>query len=392
MRNLLVILSVVLIMTAGSLDRTYSQDADACTALVTEALQVVGSACAEMGRDEACYGHALVTARFQDGVSVNFDGAGDTASLVDLETLVTQTADPAGGTWGVALLSLQADLPGEVDQPLTLVLIGDAELVPAVPDDSLDGVQGQAFILRSGETSACETAPNGLLVDAPAGQRARVLVNGVELMFGSSGFLTAEADGALAVSGLTGAIDVRAADEAVTVSPGEQTSVPLDALAVAGPPSAPAAADLGNLPGLRRSLITGAPYDPASATDLNIDFVPGAYTETWTVVDVGGVTDTCFFSGLEVGRVLTYDVTISREGDTLVWERGQQRFEGTDLGGGSYQLAWVSDTEAGWVSTTTMTFTAPTTHVGTNLYSFPAGTRCAGLYARYEITGTARGE
>lgn len=291
-----------------------TDDAD-CEALVTQALQVLGTACAEVGRNEACYGHSRVAATFREEVDgVSFATSGDTTALTNLEALVTEPLDMDAGTWGVALMRLQADLPeSDPDSSMTLILFGDTEVtnvvdpsMPTLPtcsiqntslnnmnmrsgpglnrpitsvfprdeegqavgrsddndwvrllyngtlgwvfarnmqldceidtlqvtgeDDPLTGYYDkpmQAFTLQSGGDSACAAAPNGLLVESPEGQRAHVMVNGIEMEFASAGFLSVDRDGGLRVSGLAGEIRIRSADETVLLLPGMQSLVPL---------------------------------------------------------------------------------------------------------------------------------------------------------------------
>lgn len=285
-----------------------------CEPLVEEALQILGSACAEVGRNEACYGHMMVNATFRDGIAGQFSSSGDISPVIDIDTLITEPIDLGAGTWGVALMRLQADLPeADNDSSMTLVLFGDTEIISAVdptleslPQCAVDNQTGrnlniytgpgtnrdtigvfpageqsvangrnadedwlrifrngslgwmqsadlttdcdletlavvdetddstnlytqpmQAFSLQTGGNSVCEDAPDGLLVESPSGQRAHVMVNGVELEFASMGFLSADRNGNLLVSGLDGEITVRALLETVQVLPGFETRIPL---------------------------------------------------------------------------------------------------------------------------------------------------------------------
>jgi hypothetical protein len=296
--------------------------ADGCPQLVDDALDVIGSACAAVGQNEACYGHTLVAATFQEGASdTHFESVGDLAGLADVQVLVTKPANPATGDWGLALLKVQANLPDT--ETMTFVLVGDTEIsnmVDPSPADLptclvtnlsgninvrggpgtdrpvvdvmavgqtatangrnaagdwlriiLDSVTGwvyaplvevdcpvetltnategeaapiytrpmQAFTLHSGTGGVCEEAPNGLLIASPAGRRARVMVNSVQLEFSSAAFLTAQPDGDLSISGLNGVIFVTAYDKTVAITPGFETKIPLTGLTASGPPREP---------------------------------------------------------------------------------------------------------------------------------------------------------
>lgn len=320
-KRLLFIIGLVgLLALASQEPAAQSQDDPSCEVLVTQALQALGTACTEVGRNEACYGHSQVAATFRAEVeNTTFAKSGDTTDLTDLEALVTEPLDLDAGTWGVALMRLQADLPeSDPDASVTLILFGDTEVTnvvdPALADfptctvqnssvnnlnlrsgpglnrpiisvfptgetgqavgrstDSdwlrliYDGRLGwvfardmrldcdietlqiadendelaalytqpmQAFTLHSGGDSLCAAAPNGLMVESPEGQRAHVMVNGVEMEFASAGFLSVDDDGALNVAGLAGEIRIRSAGQTVILPPGLQTRIPLlDALA-----------------------------------------------------------------------------------------------------------------------------------------------------------------
>jgi hypothetical protein len=340
--GLLLAIVLLLIFSHNQPQTVSSQDDEPvsdCAPLVEEALQILGSACAEVGRNEACYGHTMVNATFRDGATdTQFSTSGDISPIIDMDTLITEPIDLEAGTWGVAMMHLQADLP-EADEAssMTLVLFGDTEVINTVdptlealpqctvdnqtgrnlniyagpgtnrdtigifPSDEQSVVNGrsveggwvrifrngslgwiqaseltmdcniemlavvdeaddtnglyarpmQSFSLQTGNNSICEDAPDGLLVESPSGQRAHVMVNGVELEFASTGFLSADPDGNLLVSGLDGEITVRALLETVQVLPGFETRIPLlDGLPIDIPeiPFEIESLSLGNLP------------------------------------------------------------------------------------------------------------------------------------------------
>jgi hypothetical protein len=325
-----------------------------CPVLVSQALEATGTACAQVGRNEACYGHTLVTATFQDGTATTqFETSGDLVPLTDLQTLVTQPADPAAGTWGIALLKVAADLPEADDMAMTFVLFGDTEIAtPArstadlptcdganqsgsnvnvrvgpgqgyaavdvlpsgtaitangrntagdwirleqagamgwvyaplmtldcpvetlqvIPDAEavVDAQTTQSFILRTNTASACDEAPDGLRIDSPDGQRAHIMVNGVQLEFSSSAFLTAQPDNTLNIRGLTGEIVVTAQEKTVTVTPGTQTQVPLTGSEASGPPAPPAPVPSAASPVPFVPRHPPASYDPGDFSNIRV--------------------------------------------------------------------------------------------------------------------------
>ncbi|MBN1679615.1 MAG: SH3 domain-containing protein [Anaerolineae bacterium] len=475
---------VLLAAAAGSTPpQPVHSQSDACDQLVHEALSAIGTFCADMGLNEACYGHTLVTATFQPGVSgIQFETNGDIAPLVDLQALVTKPADPLPGIWGVAMMKVQADLPDAGDQAMTFVLFGDTEVTNTVDPAlaamptcqisiqgnninvrsgpgtnyrvvdvleagstavangrntagdwlrvDLDGAPGwvyvplitvncdittlsevepgeagatytrpmQAFLLESGNTGQCDDTPDGLLVKSPAGQRAHVMVNGVELEFASAGFLQAALNGDLSVSGLNGEIAVTAFDKTVTVRPGMQTTVPLDGLEAAAPPADPAPADdLGAVPGLTRAITEGETFDPATAAELapgmSSAVYSGGYSETTTPTSESLVGD-CHWvysdgADLVIGQPHTYDVTLhlSPDGSTLTYiDPSEDEVLLSHDGGMTYSGSFVFGESA--LNNYVLTFTSPTTYQLDMSFEVLSG-ECAGMTGAATATGVA---
>ncbi len=109
--------------------------ADACPVLVESALDLAAESCARLDRNEVCYGNTQVAATGWDAVSLpDFAVPGDTASVLDLASIETAALSVEQNQWGVAVMALQADLPGTLPgQDVTFVLFGDAELRSEVP-------------------------------------------------------------------------------------------------------------------------------------------------------------------------------------------------------------------------------------------------------------------
>lgn len=163
----LAILIIPLLFFSGTTLTVMAQEDDeVCRAAVQEALQVVGSACREMGRNEACYGHTLVAATFnEDAGTITFESNGDTADLVNLAAMTTEPMDPTTGDWGIALLKLQADLPESSDSALTLVLLGDTEVTNAT--------------VTTAETPVCELSNGASTINMYAGPSTNREIVGV---------------------------------------------------------------------------------------------------------------------------------------------------------------------------------------------------------------------
>jgi hypothetical protein len=110
-----------------------AQDAS-CPAIVREALAATDSACANTGRNEACYGNISLEAQAQPGVAdFNFTEPGDLVNVAGVQTLTLTPLDQEEDTWGVALMKLQANLPETLPgQNVTFLLFGDVEIENAV--------------------------------------------------------------------------------------------------------------------------------------------------------------------------------------------------------------------------------------------------------------------
>jgi uncharacterized protein YraI len=312
--------AILLLCLLLRFEHPVQSQSNTCETLVRDTIQIVTVSCADMGRNEACYGHALASALFQPNAeSTMFESSGDIVSLDDLASLTTQPADSRVGTWGVALLRVQADLPDSTANAyLSFVLLGDAELTRIMPptlsvtntsgenirlrtgpsqtlfisgiwaagelavadgrseagdwlrlsalgwvptaliqvDGSVDSLEivptGSrpipAFILETGTGGSCPQAPDGLLIQSPEGRHTHIIVNGFHFEFASAGYLTAERDKLFTIQGLDGEITVTTVGESITVSSGYQTSIPLEGLEAASPPTALVPSTGSNLP------------------------------------------------------------------------------------------------------------------------------------------------
>ena len=123
----------------------------------------------------------------------------------------------------------------------------------------------QAFSLQTSSDNTPE-APNGLFIQSPSAETARLLVNGVQIEISGSGFLTAVQDGTLSVTGLQGRITLTASNTSIVILPGSTSTVPLSDLAVADAPTEPQPAKEPNLSALLNSLVYGQPYNGSDST------------------------------------------------------------------------------------------------------------------------------
>jgi len=132
---------------------------EACSELVTTALAATDNVCVDTGRNRACYGNSELAAEPQPGFGpFKFDEAGDTINVAQLNTLRLSPMDLDNGTWGVALLRLQADIPDSKPENVNLLLFGDVEVENLAPEPILMNItmnsSGNVNVRRDPESSA----------------------------------------------------------------------------------------------------------------------------------------------------------------------------------------------------------------------------------------------
>ena len=103
-----------------------------CPASVILALARAGSACLNVGRDQACYGNGTVSAIGFDGSEL-FAQTGDVINAEDIQTLTVG----GGDEYSVASIKIQASLGSNDGRDLTLLAFGDVtiqNLAPPTPE------------------------------------------------------------------------------------------------------------------------------------------------------------------------------------------------------------------------------------------------------------------
>lgn len=123
----------VLLLVLLCFSSVMAQD-ETCSALVQQAISAVENACADTGRNQACYGNISLIATPREGAqNFIFEQQGDLVNVADLQTLRLQSLDPAENIWGIALMKLQANLPDTLPgQNVTFLMFGDVEIQNAV--------------------------------------------------------------------------------------------------------------------------------------------------------------------------------------------------------------------------------------------------------------------
>ena len=115
----------------------------ACSILVEQALQAVDDNCSELNRNTACYAYNQVQATFLQDVPTDFfTTPADRADLLYLDTIQTAPLDEVNDLWGIAMMSVQANVPNTLPgQAVIFMLMGDVQVENAVaPEDVYEPV------------------------------------------------------------------------------------------------------------------------------------------------------------------------------------------------------------------------------------------------------------
>jgi hypothetical protein len=237
---------------------TAAAQGESCPAVVIDALDVASQSCADLGRNQVCYGNVVLEGEPKAGVDeFTLAAPGDMVDAALVQRLQLSPLDDQENTWGIALMKLQANLPATLPgQNVTFLLFGDVEITDASDDEA---TPLEAFYFRSGLNDAlCVEAPDsGLLIQTPQGAaEVAFSVNEVTITLGSRVYLQAQAGGDMTVSVLEGQATLEADGVTVTVVGGEVARIPLDAnLAASGPPTEPEPLELTELTALPISLL-----------------------------------------------------------------------------------------------------------------------------------------
>ncbi|MEP6985605.1 MAG: SH3 domain-containing protein, partial [Chloroflexota bacterium] len=131
-------LAITFVVLAFSIQTGFTQGASSdCPQLVQQALTDVGNSCGGLGRNSACYGFNRVNATFSADVSDDlFSKPADKTALKDLQSIQTAALDEQLKVWGVAVMSVQANIPDTLPgQAVSFILLGDVKVDNAVAAD-----------------------------------------------------------------------------------------------------------------------------------------------------------------------------------------------------------------------------------------------------------------
>jgi uncharacterized protein YgiM (DUF1202 family) len=130
MRRWFRLLQLCLVLSLLFITSVARNQSDDCPVLVQSALQATAALCATTNTNEACYGNAHLQAQFFptiDPTTITFAAPGDQIALAALQSLHLSPLDLVGGTWGMSLLEVQANLQTTVSD-YTLLLFGDVQI------------------------------------------------------------------------------------------------------------------------------------------------------------------------------------------------------------------------------------------------------------------------
>jgi len=121
---------LIVLLTVSSIAAQQSPTDTTCPPFVGDTLTALDSLCAATARNQACYGNVSIDATPREGVSLQFADLGDIVAVSDIESMKLAALDLLGEAWGVALLKIQANLPGTLPgQNVTFLIFGDVEIV-----------------------------------------------------------------------------------------------------------------------------------------------------------------------------------------------------------------------------------------------------------------------
>ncbi len=148
---LLLLIGALLIVQQDS--TTVAQD-NSCPVLVQSALEQMGDNCGSLGRNNACYGYTQVTSTFFDSTPLDFfSQPSDRAELAQIETISTAPLDLDLDQWGIAVMNVQANVPGALPgQSVVFMMMGDTEVENAVPADETLPLVDMVDVTTTAET------------------------------------------------------------------------------------------------------------------------------------------------------------------------------------------------------------------------------------------------
>ena len=151
-----------------------------CDSVITGFNSVV-QLCREINNNWVCYGAFVSSGAPKEGESERFRFF-EPEDRQPIERFDTISTVKEGNKIGAALMRLHVT---DEDGPITAILYGDVKLTPQA-----EGVSGVVTMRNSGSNYVCEETPPGLMVRTETGESGRLTVNNVEIVLGSTAFIT----------------------------------------------------------------------------------------------------------------------------------------------------------------------------------------------------------
>ncbi|MBX3085382.1 MAG: hypothetical protein KF716_27355 [Anaerolineae bacterium] len=216
---------------------TVAQGANGCAELFQRAMDTLHNSCAEVGRNEACYGNQSIMATLRDS-ALSFNSVGERVNVAEIERLTASALDLETQHWGLSLLKLKVNLPDTLPGANVTFLIHGGTSVENVSGD----MQVFYFTSSLGEPQCKQMPPSAIVVHSPNHERVTFVANGVEVNVGSTVVMSAQPNASMDVYLVEGSATLTAGGRAVALQPNEMTSIPLggsDGLQAVGAPSVP---------------------------------------------------------------------------------------------------------------------------------------------------------
>ncbi len=179
---LISLVSSVLIFGSG-LSAAAAQTTNAvCPTLIQDALNAAESNCPSMQRNSACYGNNRVEREFsQPQPSGFFTEPSDRSAIDILSRLQTTPLIIESGEWGIAVMALQANLPGTLPgQNALFMLVGDTTMESAVAPENIAPAAENSISATTNSSASIRFAPNpqsSIIEQISAG--TRVLIDAI---------------------------------------------------------------------------------------------------------------------------------------------------------------------------------------------------------------------
>lgn len=179
LRPLMIIISLLMLSPAVVMGQSIDE---LCRQFIQQAFQQLGSNCANVADEAACYGFGeLRTTYYENGQPIilepalleNLDETSDRTALLDntsagtvesyeLPSFVLDREEPIESTWGIAVQQVRANLPVQLPQnDLVMILLGGTRVENAVfPDEAV--VIGDIIEIVSYDTIDIYTTPENL--------------------------------------------------------------------------------------------------------------------------------------------------------------------------------------------------------------------------------------